>query len=135
MRKHDVANRPSGRGGFSLVELTVAVVILAIGVLGLAGTTLFVVRQVTLADVSTERAAALQAAVERIRATVYTTVGSGSQTTGSYSVSWAVSDSTNVTKTVRGITTGPGLRKDTAAVVPTLGNSVADTSTLILLKP
>src|SRR5690606_31339345 len=67
------AHRPdrTGRAGFSLVELIVAVIILAIGVLGLAGTTAFVIRQVTLADVNTERSAALQMVVENLRATSY----------------------------------------------------------------
>jgi type IV pilus assembly protein PilV len=136
MRTRDeLGTAAEGRRGFSLVELVIAVVILAFGVLGLAGTTALVVRQVTLADVNTERAAALQSVVERIRSTTYTGVGTGSQTIGAYAVTWSVTDSTITTKTVRVITTGPGLRKDTAAVVPTLGNSVRDTFTMIVLKP
>ena len=54
--------------GFTIVEVIVAMVVLAIGVLGLAGTAAYIVRQVTLADIMTERAAALQTAVERIQA-------------------------------------------------------------------
>lgn len=125
----------SRRGGFSLVELVVAVVILAIGVLGLAGTTAFVVRQVTLADVNTERTAALQAVVEQIRSTSYNSVGSGSQTVGSYAVAWSVTDSTGQTKVVQVITTGPGLNKDTSAAVPMLARNVQDTFTMIMLRP
>ena len=135
MRNHETVARPTSRGGFSLIELTIAVVILAIGVLGLAGTTAFVVRQVTLADVNTERSAALQAVVERIRSTSFATVGSGSQTTGSYTVTWSVTTSTTETKTVRVITRGPGLTKDTAVVVPTLAANVQDTFTMIVLRP
>ena len=123
-----------GRSGFSLVELVVAVVILAFGVLGLAGTTALVVRQVTLADVNTERAAALQAVVEQIRSTTFSSVGPGSQTVGSYKVEWSVADSTVETKIVRVITSGPGLSKDTS-VVPVLSASVQDTFTMIVLRP
>lgn len=129
------AKAPIRRDGFSLVELVVAIVILAFGVLGLAGTTAFVVRQITLADVNTERSAALQSVVEQIRATSFASVGTGSQTTGSYTVDWAVTDSTGQTKVVRVITTGPGLSKDTGAVVPMLTASVEDTFNMILLRP
>jgi prepilin-type N-terminal cleavage/methylation domain-containing protein len=127
--------RTDRRGGFSLVEVMIAIVILAIGILGLAGTTAFVVRQVTLADVNTERAAAVQAAVERIRGTLYTSLGTGNNVTGLYTVSWSIQDSTSITKTMRIISTGPGLRKDTVVSVPALGASVADTFTMIVLKP
>ena len=129
------AEPPQGRGGFSLVELVIAVIILSFGVLGLAGTTAFVVRQVTLADVNTERSAALQSVVERIRATSFNSVVSGSAAGGSYTVAWSVTDSTTTTKTVRVITTGPGLSKDTSAVVPMLASNVQDTLTLLLLEP
>ena len=125
----------SRRAGFSLVEVVIAIVILAFGVLGLAGTTMFVVRQVTLADVNTKRSAALQTVVERIRSTNFNSVGTGTETIGSYAVAWSVTDSTGTMKTVRVITTGPGLRKDSAAVVPMLGPGVRDTFTMIVLRP
>ena len=130
----DAPRVPPGRGGFSMVELIVAVVILAIGVVGLAGTTAFVIRQVTLADVNTERSAALQSVVESVRSTPYASVGAGSRSSGSFSVSWSVIDSTSVTKTVRVITQGPGLLKDSTAI-PTLGSDVQDTFSFIVLKP
>ena len=125
----------AGRGGFSLVELVIAVIILAFGVLGLAGTTAFTVRQITLADVNTERSAAQQAVVERIRSTTYNSVGTGSATIGDFAVSWSVTDSTVATKTVRVITQGPGLNKDTAVAVPMLASNVQDTFTMIVLRP
>ena len=136
MRNHETLRRPSRRGGFSLIELTIALVVLAIGVLGLAGTTMFVVRQVTLADVNTERSAALQAVVERIRSTSFATGGSGSQTSGSYTVNWSVTTSTTETKTVRVITRGPGLNKDTTvSKVPMVASNVQDTFTMMVLRP
>ena len=140
MRTHNdgAAVTPAGsrsRAGFSLVEVVIAVIILAFGVLGLAGTTAFVVRQITLADVNTERSAALQSVLEQIRATSFNSVGTGNRTIGSYYVSWSVTDSTNVTKTVRVISRGPGLNKDTTAAVPMLASNVQDTFNLILLEP
>jgi prepilin-type N-terminal cleavage/methylation domain-containing protein len=129
-----VSDRAAPRAGFTLVELVIAVIILAIGVLGLAGTTMLVVRQVTLADVNTERSAALQTVIERLRATSTSSISTGNQTIGSYAVTWSVTDSTTLSKTVRVITRGPGLRRDTAAVVPMLGANVADTFTLVVLK-
>jgi prepilin-type N-terminal cleavage/methylation domain-containing protein len=135
-RNHNPTPRAARRGGFSLVELMIAVIILAFGVLGLAATTAFIVRQITLSDVNTERSAALQGVVERIRSTTFNSVGSGSQTIGSYSVTWSVTDSTTVTKTVRVITRGPGLNKDTTvSVVPMLAANVQDTFTMIVLRP
>ena len=44
------------KAGFSLVELVMAIFVLAFGVLGLATTTLFVTRQLTLSEVTTARA-------------------------------------------------------------------------------
>ena len=125
---------PAGKGGFSLVELVIALIILTFGLLGMAGTTALVVRQTTLADVNTERAAALQTAVERVRSMPYTSQAAGNMTVGHFTIAWTVSDSTTY-KAVRLITTGPGLRKDTAAVVPTLGASVQDTFNMIVLRP
>ena len=40
------------RGGFSIIELVMALIVLAFGVVGLATTTLFITRQLTLAGVS-----------------------------------------------------------------------------------
>ncbi len=117
-----------------MVELVVAVVILAVGVLGLAGTTALVIRQVTLADVNTARSAALQSVVETVRSTSYASVAAGSRTLGSFGVDWSVIDSTNVTKTVRVITQGPGILRDSTGI-PALGRNVQDTFSFVVLKP
>ena len=121
------------RAGFSLVELVIAVIVLTFGVLGLAGTTALVVRQITLSDVNTEREAALQTVVERLRATSTGSISSGSTTVGSYTIGWAVTDSSNAkSRTVRVITTGPGMDRTTA--VPQISASVADTFNFVKLK-
>ena len=92
---------------------------------------------VVIADRGVEHAAreALQTVVERMRATNPNTITAGTQTIGSFAVKWAVTDSSTMSRTVRVITVGPGLRNDTANVVPSLGANVADTFNLVLLKP
>ena len=112
------------RGGFSLVEVMIALVILTIGVLGLAATTMYVVRQTTLAEITTERSAAVQSVIEELRATDYDLLVSGSDSVGLFAVSWTVTAG-NRTKLVEIITTGPGLTS--ASGVPAIGASVSDT--------
>ena len=87
-----------------------------------------------VADVNTERAAAQQEVIERLRATSTSTITTGSTTVGSYTVTWAVTDSsTSYGRTIRIITTGPGLSK-AATVSPVLTNNVADTFNFVKLK-
>ncbi len=115
------------RAGFSLVEVLIALVILAVGVLGLAGSTALVVRQVTVADMATERAAALQAVVERLRATPYASLAAGSDSVGLFYVSWTATGLASSTM-LEIITVGPGLRTGTGEL-PHLASEVADTFT------
>ena len=123
-----------GSAGFSLVELIVAMMVLSIGVLGLAATTAAFALQVTLGDVKTERAAALQSVVEGLRAADYASVGSGSETVGRYGVTWSVTDSTGRSKSVRVITDGPGLSQDSGTAVRRLGPNVQDTFSVLVLR-
>lgn len=122
------------RAGFSLVELIVAMMVMSIGVLGLAATTTAFALQVTLGDVKTERAAALQSAVEGLRASDYASVGTGSDSVGRYGVSWSVTDSTGRSKSVRVITDGPGLNQDDGSDVRRMGPHVQDTFTVLVLR-
>jgi Tfp pilus assembly protein PilV len=115
-----------------MVEVIVAVILLAYGVLGLAGTTGYVVRQITLSDVSSERSAARQQVVERLRATPYASVAAGNTTVGTYSVVWSVLSNSGQTTTVRIVTTGHGLKSGSP---PYLAPSVKDTFNLVLLRP
>ena len=135
MSAHDASTERIGqRAGFTIVELVIAVIILSVGVLGLAATTALVVRQVTLADVNTERAAAQQEVMERLRATSTNSITTGSTTVGAFTVSWAVTDSSSTYgRTIRVITTGPGLSK-AAGITPTLASNVADTLNFVKLR-
>lgn len=112
------------RGGFSLVEVIVALIILTVGVLGMAATTMLVVRQTTLSEMTTERSAALQTVIERLRSEDYETLSSGADTVGRFDVNWSVTTGVR-TKQVEIVTVGPGLTS--ASGVPTLASAVADT--------
>lgn len=117
-----------------MVEVIVAIVILAFGLLAMAGTTGVVVRQVTLADVSTERAVALQTTLERLQSLPYDSVVTGSATEGIFGVEWTVVAPAKQWKVVQVITTGPGI-KTTPTGGPMLYNRVPDTFTYRIIRP
>lgn len=110
-----------------MVEVIISIIILAIGVLGMAGTTMLVVRQVTLARVMTERSVAVQSVVERVQATNFDNVASGSDSLGVFRMTWSSTDETSQSKLVQIITIGPGVKTATGAGFPILTTGVADT--------
>lgn len=118
-----------------MVEVIIAIVILAVGVLGLGGTTAYIVRQVTLADIMTERSAALQSVVERLQAMTYDSVGTGSDSIGQFSVSWTTTDESAQSKLVSIVTTGPGLQTASGNPFPMLGQNVPDTFQYRVILP
>ena len=118
--------RSSARGGFTMVEVIIAIIILTLGVMGMAGTTMLVVRQVTLARVMTERSVALQSVVERVQAMNYDNVATGSDSLGVFRMTWSSTSETSQSKLVRIITVGPGV-KTAGAGFPVLTTGVADT--------
>jgi len=97
------------REGFTLVEIMIAVVILAFGVLGLAGATAYQVRQVTLADLMTERSIAFQQTIDRVQSLPFDQVTSGWDSVGVFYVRWNATLETAQSKIVRIYTLGPGL--------------------------
>jgi prepilin-type N-terminal cleavage/methylation domain-containing protein len=97
------------RAGFSMVEVIIAMVILAIGVLGLAGTTAYIVRNVSYGDLMTERAAAFQTVVDRVQSLPFDQVGSGSDSVGVFWVTWTSVLDGPQNKIVTIVTTGPGV--------------------------
>ena len=109
-----------------MVEVIIAMVILAIGVLGMAGTTMLVVRQTTLARVMTERSLALQSVVELVQRTSFDNVATGSDSLGVFRMTWSSTSESSQSKLVRIITTGPGV-KTAAGSFPMLTGNVADT--------
>jgi hypothetical protein len=123
--------RPSA--GFSIVELVIAILILAIGVLGIASATGYMVRQITLAEVTSERAAAVQLVVERLKSTPYDSLDIGSDTVGNYVINWGSVDDGVITRLFAVETLGPGLQRGTGPM-PYLSNNVADTFLVRLVK-
>ena len=123
------------RKGFSMVEVIIAIVVLAVGVLGFAGTTAYIVRQVTLADVMTERATALQTTIERIQAVDFDSVATGSDSVGMFAVTWSSASETSQSKLVTILTEGPGLHTSGGSAFPMLGPNVVDTFQYRVIKP
>ena len=135
MSRHDKGD-DRARGGFSFVELVMAIIVLAFGVLGLATTTLMISRELTLAEATTVRTAALQSVIERIRALPYDSVGAGVDTIGPTTISWTTSSTSGQTKSVRIVSVGPGLSSASASQPsPMMSNSVADTILYVVLRP
>ncbi len=122
--------------GFSLVELVTSLIVLAFGVVGLATTTLFITRQLTLAEVTTARVTAIQSVMERIRATPYDSISAGGVTIGPLVVSWTATVNTAQVKAVRIVTVGPGLASmSQGQSTPMLSSTVVDTVIYKVLKP
>ena len=65
-----------------MVEVIIAMLILTIGVLGLASTTGHIVRQISLGDLMTERSVAFQTIIDRLQSLPYDSVGSGADSVG-----------------------------------------------------
>ncbi|HXE58144.1 MAG TPA: prepilin-type N-terminal cleavage/methylation domain-containing protein [Gemmatimonadales bacterium] len=114
--------------GFTLVEVLVAVVVLAIGILGLVGTSAVVTRMVGQGKRTTNAAQVAGRRVEALRQLAKTTtppctaLASGSATLGGgVSEQWVVSGSGR-SRTVRAIVRYPGGR----------GRTLTDTVTTII---
>jgi len=115
------------RAGFTMVEVIIAIVILAVGVLGLAGTTGYIVRQVTLADLMTERAVAQQSVIEEVQAAPFASITSGADSVGSFAVKWSSTVETIQSRLVTVVTVGPGLANAGSSPSPVFVPNVADT--------
>ena len=121
----------NSRAGFSMVEVIIAMIILTVGVLGLAGTTGYIVRNVTLSDLMTERSAAFQTIVDRIQSLPFDSVGSGTDSVGIFEVQWSSALDGPQNKIVTIVTLGPGLGGTT---FPTNDPQVADTFQFRVLR-
>ena len=99
----------TGRKGFSLIEVIMAMLILTIGVLGLASTTAHIVRQITLADLMTERSVAFQTVIDRLQSLPYDSVVAGDDSVGIFYLRWTVTPDGAQNKIVRLYTRGPGI--------------------------
>lgn len=126
-----IQNALRGEAGFSLVELMVALMILTVGMLGLAGVTAYTIQKVSVAELDTERGAALQTVVEQLRAMPLAKVADGADTVGIFEVSWSVVDNGDY-RTVEIVTVGPGMEQGAReGGMPRISNAVADTFSYI----
>ncbi len=101
---------PRSREGFTIVEVIVAMLILVVGVVGLAAGSAQIIRQITLADLESERSVAFQTVIEQLQASPYDNVANGTSTVGVFDVSWAVANDGAQSKIVTITTVGPGVR-------------------------
>jgi prepilin-type N-terminal cleavage/methylation domain-containing protein len=127
VRPPSVTAKDGRRSGFSLVELIISIVILSIGVLSMAGTSTWVVRQITISRLSTERTVARQSAIESIRASSFETAAGGSGTFGIFDVRWTVTEDAGAFKTLEVVTVGLGKPPGTGgmlALSPTMADTV-----------
>ncbi len=114
-----------------MVEVIVAIIVLAVGVLGLAGTTAYLVRQITLGDLMTERAVAFQTIFDRLQAMPYNNVTTGTDSVGVFAIRWQAVNAGSQNKIVTVVTTGPGMSR---GVMPTNNPQRVDTFTFRLLR-
>ncbi|HSM35004.1 MAG TPA: prepilin-type N-terminal cleavage/methylation domain-containing protein [Longimicrobiales bacterium] len=98
--------------GFSVIELLVALVVLAIGLLAMASVMGTLVLQTRAADTRTERSFAVQQAAERLRAQSFGSITDRAEAdavqVGSYDVWWAIASSTSTKRDIEVFTKGPG---------------------------
>ncbi len=122
------------RSGFSLVEVVFAVLILSVGLLGMAATTTTLVHQANISELRTQRALAMQQGVERVRAFLYDSLSSGSDSSGVFEVSWSTTAEADLVKTVQIVTAGPGLVSRSGAP-PVIRYNVPDTLNYRVVRP
>jgi prepilin-type N-terminal cleavage/methylation domain-containing protein len=123
------------RKGLTLVELLIAMVILAIGILGLGAGTGWMIRSVEIARIDSNRNAALQAGIEATRSEPFRDVGSGSFKEGDFEVSWSLVESSPNWKLLRFVVAGPGRVPGTPSHQATISVTVADTVDYRILRP
>ena len=114
-----------------------ALIVLAFGVVGLATTTIFITRQLTLAEVAAARASAIQTVLEGIRAMPYDSLDTGGgKTIGPLTVTWTSTTTTAQTKLVELVSVGPGLAPiSVGSSNPMLSDQVVDTVVYRVLRP
>jgi type IV pilus modification protein PilV len=87
-------SRMKSRDGFTLVEVMVAMMILTVGLLGLASTSAVVVRQMGDAGRMGVAASIAQNRIEKLRLATCTTTSTGTNTIRGVSESWTVTPQT-----------------------------------------
>ena len=117
------------RAGFTIIELTVALLILVVGVLGFVGTSTQITRMVTIAALDTDRSKAFQSAIETIQALPFDSIAAGSDSVGLFLVEWTPRSIVGRSVMIDVVTTGRGLTTAEGGGT-TIGLSVPDTFTI-----
>jgi prepilin-type N-terminal cleavage/methylation domain-containing protein len=92
------------RRGLTLIEMMIAVIVMAIGVMGLAGTASYVTQQMGGGNMQTIAAGMATKVADSLSSRRCASLISGSQTSRGVTVTWTVADSTRtrwVTETVQ----------------------------------
>jgi len=126
--------RRSPRAGFSLIEVIVALVVLTVGLLGLAAGTGWMIRTVQFGQIETARSTALQSAVESVRAVPFASMASGSETYGEHAVEWTLGGGDQRSRVVQFVVSGPGRERLTGAGMPTVVPNAVDTFTYRIVR-
>jgi prepilin-type N-terminal cleavage/methylation domain-containing protein len=107
--------RLRSRRGLTLIEMMIAVIVMAIGVMGLAGTASYVTQQMGGGNMQTIAAGLSTKVADSLSARRCSSLVSGSQTNRGVTVSWTVADSTR-TRWVRQTVQYKPKRGDTKTV-------------------
>ncbi|UCF19379.1 MAG: hypothetical protein JSU87_15860 [Gemmatimonadota bacterium] len=86
-------SRLGSRGGFSVTEVLISVVVIAIGVVGLTSAIGLASAEMRLGQRDTELSMLMSDQLELIKATDYEYVSSGERIEGPYQLSWSVQGS------------------------------------------
>ena len=87
------SGRRKARDGFTLIEMIIAIIVMSIGVLGLAGTATYVATQMGGGGAQTVAASLATKVADSLSARRCASIVSGTQTKRGVTVTWAVSDS------------------------------------------
>ena len=125
-------NENAKNGGFSLVEIVIAMMVLSFGMLAMAASTGYVASQMRSSVWDTQRNLAKLEITERLRSTAWNnlTTQTTAQTVGRYAVRWNVTAINNATRSVQVITSGPAYRAGRGS-----SSTVVDTTSITIVKP
>ena len=120
-------------GGFSLVEVVVAILVLSFGLLAMAASTGYVATQLRSTTWDTQRNMARQQVIERLKATIFANVTTNTtgQAVGPYTVRWNVTNVSSAQRSVEIITTGPAYRQSNRRTMTT----IVDTARITIASP
>lgn len=126
--------RLASREGFSLIEVIVAMLVLTVGVLGLAAGTGWMIRTVHYGELETARSTALRSAIEVVRSGSFDDLADGSETFGDHTVTWTVVGGTAQARNVEFVVVGPGREPASGGGMPAISAAAADTFTYPVLR-